>query len=123
MNDHFRVLIIMLMILHIVYFMRYRILEHTNHIQNDFLVFLLTWCFWCVCVCPQSTLEAYQCGSDHTPSPIASSVAVEAEPILDSPTARLTAVAISIKADHTIAFLGDSKGNLHKVTFFFLLLY
>ncbi|KAK2857927.1 hypothetical protein Q7C36_005846 [Tachysurus vachellii] len=64
---------------------------------------------------PPSTLEAYQCGSDHTPSPMASSVAVEAEPILDSPTARLTAVAISIKADHTIAFLGDSKGNLHKV--------
>ncbi|XP_026768647.3 plexin-B1 isoform X1 [Pangasianodon hypophthalmus] len=64
---------------------------------------------------PPTTLEAYPCGSDHTPSPMASRVAVEAEPILDSPSARLTAVAISVKADHTIAFLGDSKGNLHKV--------
>ncbi|KAK3556960.1 hypothetical protein QTP70_022299, partial [Hemibagrus guttatus] len=64
---------------------------------------------------PPTTLEAYPCGSDHTPSPMASKVAVEAEPILDSPSARLTAVAISIKADHTIAFLGDSKGHLHKV--------
>ncbi|TVK90497.1 Plexin-B1 [Bagarius yarrelli] len=64
---------------------------------------------------PPTTLEAYPCGSDHTPSPMASSVAVEAEPILDSPSARLTAVAISVKANYTIAFLGDSKGNIHKV--------
>uniref|UniRef100_A0A8B9LQP7 Plexin-B1 n=1 Tax=Astyanax mexicanus TaxID=7994 RepID=A0A8B9LQP7_ASTMX len=62
-----------------------------------------------------NTLNAYPCGSDHTPSPMASWVAVEAEPILDSPSARLTAVAVSVRAGHTIAFLGDSKGNLHKV--------
>lgn len=73
----------------------------------------------CVCLCPQTTLEAYPCGSDHTPSPMASCVPVEAESILDSPFARLTAVAISVKANHTIAFLGDSRGDLHKVTFFF----
>ncbi|XP_072540737.1 plexin-B1 isoform X3 [Salminus brasiliensis] len=64
---------------------------------------------------PVNTLKAYPCGSDHTPSPMASWVAVEAEPILDSPSARLTAVAVSMQAGHTIAFLGDSKGNLHKV--------
>ncbi|KAM6927913.1 plexin-B1 [Xenentodon cancila] len=64
---------------------------------------------------PENTLEAYPCGSDHTPSPMASRVAVEVETILDSPSARLTAVAVSVKAGHTIAFLGDSKGNLHKV--------
>uniref|UniRef100_A0A8B9LVK9 Sema domain-containing protein n=1 Tax=Astyanax mexicanus TaxID=7994 RepID=A0A8B9LVK9_ASTMX len=64
---------------------------------------------------PVNTLNAYPCGSDHTPSPMASWVAVEAEPILDSPSARLTAVAVSVRAGHTIAFLGDSKGNLHKV--------
>uniref|UniRef100_A0A4W5PC85 Plexin-B1 n=1 Tax=Hucho hucho TaxID=62062 RepID=A0A4W5PC85_9TELE len=63
---------------------------------------------------PSNTLDAYPCGSDHTPSPMASRVAVEAEPILDSPSARLTAVAVSVRAGHTIAFLGDSKGNLRK---------
>ncbi|XP_037622215.1 plexin-B1 [Sebastes umbrosus] len=64
---------------------------------------------------PENTLDAYPCGSDHTPSPMASRMPVEAETILDSPSARLTAVAVSVRAGHTIAFLGDSKGNLHKV--------
>uniref|UniRef100_A0A3Q3WDB9 Plexin-B1 n=1 Tax=Mola mola TaxID=94237 RepID=A0A3Q3WDB9_MOLML len=64
---------------------------------------------------PENTLDAYPCGSDHTPSPMASRIAVEAETILDSPSARLTAVAVSVRAEHTIAFLGDSRGNLHKV--------
>uniref|UniRef100_A0A3B5ADW1 Plexin-B1 n=1 Tax=Stegastes partitus TaxID=144197 RepID=A0A3B5ADW1_9TELE len=64
---------------------------------------------------PENTLDAYPCGSDHTPSPMASRIAVEVETILDSPSARLTAVAVSVRAGHTIAFLGDSKGNLHKV--------
>ncbi|XP_041835731.1 plexin-B1 isoform X2 [Melanotaenia boesemani] len=64
---------------------------------------------------PENTLDAYPCGSDHTPSPMASRIAVEVETILDSPSARLTAVAVSVKAGHTIAFLGDSKGNVHKV--------
>ncbi|XP_054639491.1 plexin-B1 isoform X1 [Dunckerocampus dactyliophorus] len=69
-----------------------------------------------ICVTlPENTLEAYPCGSDHTPSPMASRIAVEAETILDSPSARLTAVAVSVRAGHSIAFLGDSKGNLHKV--------
>ncbi|KAJ8359263.1 hypothetical protein SKAU_G00157880 [Synaphobranchus kaupii] len=64
---------------------------------------------------PSNTLEAYPCGSDHTPSPMASRVPVEAESILDSPSSRLTAVAVSVREGHTIAFLGDSKGDLHKV--------
>lgn len=64
---------------------------------------------------PENTLEAYPCGSDHTPSPMASRIPVEAETILDSPSARLTAVAVSVRAGHVITFLGDSKGNLHKV--------
>uniref|UniRef100_A0A3B3ZK61 Sema domain-containing protein n=1 Tax=Periophthalmus magnuspinnatus TaxID=409849 RepID=A0A3B3ZK61_9GOBI len=61
------------------------------------------------------TVSAYPCGSDHTPSPMASKISVEAETILDSPSARLTAVAVSVRAGHVITFLGDSKGNLHKV--------
>uniref|UniRef100_A0A9R1SLC8 Plexin-B1 n=2 Tax=Cyprinus carpio TaxID=7962 RepID=A0A9R1SLC8_CYPCA len=64
---------------------------------------------------PANTLDAYPCGSDHTPSPMASRVLVEAEPIFDSPSVRLTAVAVSVREEHTIAFLGDSQGNLHKV--------
>ncbi|XP_039467763.1 plexin-B1 [Oreochromis aureus] len=64
---------------------------------------------------PENTLDAYPCGSDHTPSPMASRIPVEVETILDSPSARLTAVAVSSRVGHTIAFLGDSKGNLHKV--------
>lgn len=64
---------------------------------------------------PENTLEAYPCGSDHTPSPMASRISVDAETILDSPSARLTAVSVSMRAGHVIAFLGDSKGNLHKV--------
>ncbi|TRY72964.1 hypothetical protein DNTS_003524, partial [Danionella cerebrum] len=64
---------------------------------------------------PENTLEAYPCGSDHTPSPMTSWVQVDAEPIFDSPSVRLTAVAVSVREEHTIAFLGDSQGNLHKV--------
>uniref|UniRef100_A0A671KUV9 Plexin-B1-like n=1 Tax=Sinocyclocheilus anshuiensis TaxID=1608454 RepID=A0A671KUV9_9TELE len=64
---------------------------------------------------PTNTLNAYPCGSDHTPSPMASREPVEAKAVLDSPAARLTAVAVSVKEGHTIVFLGDSKGNLHKV--------
>ncbi|XP_053724193.1 plexin-B1 [Synchiropus splendidus] len=64
---------------------------------------------------PENTLDAYPCGSDHTPSPIASRIPVEAETLLDSPSAGLTAVAVSMRAQHAIAFLGDSKGHLHKV--------
>lgn len=47
---------------------------------------------------------------------MASQEPVEAEAVLESPSARLTAVAVSVREGHSIAFLGDSKGNLHKVT-------
>uniref|UniRef100_A0A8D2LJD1 Plexin-B1 n=1 Tax=Varanus komodoensis TaxID=61221 RepID=A0A8D2LJD1_VARKO len=61
------------------------------------------------------TLDAYPCGSDHTPSPMASRLPLEAAPILEKPDARLTAVAVSIEDGRTVIFLGDSKGQLHKV--------
>ncbi|XP_062978215.1 plexin-B1 [Elgaria multicarinata webbii] len=61
------------------------------------------------------TLDAYPCGSDHTPSPMASRLPLEATPILEKPDARLTAVAVSTEDGPTVIFLGDSKGRLHKV--------
>ncbi|TRY93628.1 hypothetical protein DNTS_022752 [Danionella cerebrum] len=64
---------------------------------------------------PKNTLNAYPCGSDHTPSPMASRHPVVAQAVLDSPSTRLTAVTVSVNDGHTIIFLGDAKGNLHKV--------
>ncbi|XP_014888296.1 plexin-B1-like isoform X1 [Poecilia latipinna] len=64
---------------------------------------------------PPNTLIAYPCGSDHTPSPMASKVPLEAKAVWQTSAARLTAVAVSVREGHSIAFLGDAKGNLHKV--------
>ncbi|XP_007533648.1 plexin-B1 isoform X1 [Erinaceus europaeus] len=64
---------------------------------------------------PVDTLDAYPCGSDHTPSPMASRVPLEATPVLEWPGIQLTAVAVTVEDGHTIAFLGDSQGQLHRV--------
>eukprot|EP00064_Thunnus_orientalis_P000279 superscaffoldBa00000014_g279 len=64
---------------------------------------------------PLNTLKAYPCGSDHTPSPMASRMALEAKAVWHTSAALLTAVAVSVREGHSIAFLGDSKGILHKV--------
>lgn len=64
---------------------------------------------------PMNTLKAYACGSDHTPSPMASRAPLEAVVVWDTSSARLTAVAVSVREGHSIAFLGDSKGTMHKV--------
>ncbi|KAK2509507.1 hypothetical protein MC885_005673 [Smutsia gigantea] len=64
---------------------------------------------------PVDTVDAYPCGSDHTPSPMASQVPLEAMPVLEWPGVQLTAVAVAVEDGHTIAFLGDSEGHLHKV--------
>ncbi|KAF6313315.1 plexin B1 [Rhinolophus ferrumequinum] len=64
---------------------------------------------------PVDTLDAYPCGSDHTPSPMASRVPLEAMPVLEWPGVQLTAVAVTMEDGHTIAFLGDSQGQLHRV--------
>lgn len=46
---------------------------------------------------------------------MASRVPLEATPVLEWPGIQLTAVAVTMEDGHTIAFLGDSQGHLHRV--------
>ncbi|EPQ07228.1 Plexin-B1 [Myotis brandtii] len=46
---------------------------------------------------------------------MASRVPLEATPVLEWPGVQLTAVAVTMEDGHTIAFLGDSQGQLHRV--------
>ncbi|XP_053576848.1 plexin-B1 [Bombina bombina] len=64
---------------------------------------------------PSDTLDAYPCGSDHTPSPMASRVPVNAQTVFESSNIHFTAIAVHVEGEHTIAFIGDSKGQLNKV--------
>uniref|UniRef100_A0A7N9APK9 Plexin B3 n=1 Tax=Mastacembelus armatus TaxID=205130 RepID=A0A7N9APK9_9TELE len=59
-------------------------------------------------------LPKYTCGGEHTPNPIASAVPLQATPTFTS-TTQLTAVTTATEAGHTISFLGDREGYLHKV--------
>lgn len=71
-----------------------------------------------VCLSPlvrKGSLSEYPCGGEHTPNPIASAVPLQATPTFNS-TIQLTAVTTATEAEHTIAFLGDREGYLHKVT-------
>ncbi|CAN9515265.1 unnamed protein product [Ophioblennius macclurei] len=63
---------------------------------------------------PKDSLSEYPCGGEHTPNPIASAVPLMATPTITF-TTQLTAVATATEAGHTIAFLGDKEGRLHKV--------
>lgn len=64
----------------------------------------------------KDTLENFKCGGDFLPSPLASKPnhALKTEPVL-SKLGLLTAVAVAVENDHTIAFLGNSQGQVFKV--------
>ncbi|XP_063792668.1 plexin-B3 isoform X2 [Pseudophryne corroboree] len=63
---------------------------------------------------PKESPQNFPCGGDHTPSPIASSVPVTATPLLRNDSS-LTAVAALVEDSHTVVFLGDGGGHVHKV--------
>ncbi|KAM9785477.1 plexin-B3 [Neosynchiropus ocellatus] len=63
---------------------------------------------------PKDSLSEYPCGGEHTPNPIASAVPLQATPTFTT-TTQLTAVCTATEAGHTVAFLGDRDGRLHKV--------
>uniref|UniRef100_A0A7N6B4U2 Sema domain-containing protein n=1 Tax=Anabas testudineus TaxID=64144 RepID=A0A7N6B4U2_ANATE len=61
-------------------------------------------------------LKNFTCGADFLPSPLASKprFALKANAVLTM-SSLLTAVAVAVENDHTIAFLGNNKGEVFKV--------
>lgn len=61
-------------------------------------------------------MENFKCGGDFLPSPLASKprFALKAAAVLTK-SGLLTAVAVAVENDHTIAFLGNNQGEVFKV--------
>jgi len=61
-------------------------------------------------------LETNKCGADFLPSPLASKpdFALKGQ-YMEVRKGLLTAVAIAMENGHTIAFLGNNQGEVHKV--------
>ncbi|XP_073724722.1 plexin-B2 isoform X2 [Misgurnus anguillicaudatus] len=65
---------------------------------------------------PQDMVQSYKCGAEFLPSPLASKpeYALTVKPIYTRKE-MLTAVAVAVENDHTVAFLGTSGGDVLKV--------
>lgn len=71
---------------------------------------------FCTSKIAKDTLEQFKCGADFLPSPLASKprFALKVDEVLTM-NGLLTAVAVAVENDHTIAFLGNSQGKVFKV--------
>uniref|UniRef100_V9K841 Plexin-B2 n=1 Tax=Callorhinchus milii TaxID=7868 RepID=V9K841_CALMI len=69
--------------------------------------------FKCNELAPGQT-KSYPCSGEHLPNPIASDEGVIVKPLRMYNT-NLSAVAVSVENENTIAFLGNVKGEIHKV--------
>ncbi|XP_047453198.1 plexin-B2b isoform X2 [Mugil cephalus] len=71
----------------------------------------------CTSTISKSMLMNYTCGADFLPSPLASTprFALNAEAVFSGNLGLLTAVAVAVENDHTIAFLGNNQGEVLKV--------
>ncbi|XP_040893585.1 plexin-B2b [Toxotes jaculatrix] len=71
---------------------------------------------FCMSKIAKDTLENFKCGADFLPSPLASKprFALKVDPVLTK-SGLLTAVAVAVENDHTVAFLGNNQGEVFKV--------
>lgn len=69
--------------------------------------------FWTL---QKKMLDELKCGADFLPSPLASrpEFAFKADPVWET-QGFLTAVAVDVENDHTVAFLGNNQGEVFKV--------
>uniref|UniRef100_A0A3Q3ND71 Plexin b2b n=1 Tax=Mastacembelus armatus TaxID=205130 RepID=A0A3Q3ND71_9TELE len=72
---------------------------------------------FCTSKIAKDMLENFKCGADFLPSPLASKprFALKADAVLTK-LGLLTAVAIAVENDHTIAFLGNNQGEVFKIS-------
>lgn len=82
------------------------------------MVFFKVSCYCCffLHLLQKDIVNSYKCGADFLPSPLASKpeFALKAEAVYTR-KGQMTAVAIAVEHDHTIAFLGNSVGEIFKV--------
>ncbi|KAF7660414.1 hypothetical protein LDENG_00282200, partial [Lucifuga dentata] len=71
---------------------------------------------FCTSNIAKDTLENFKCGADFLPSPLASKpqFALKSDAVVIK-KGLLTAVAVAVENDHTIAFLGNNQGEVFKV--------